>query len=96
MGYPSVQAVFLHYVFSQHDEEEADKFFEDLTTGANLAAKDPVLVLRKTLMSYDRKMMAQLRGRIMALTIKAWNFRRRGKTVHMYKFLENEDFPQPI
>ena len=49
---PSI-LVSLHYLYSKKHKEEADYFFQSLSTGANLAETSPILALRNKLMYMD-------------------------------------------
>lgn len=46
---PRSIAVGLHYVFSKHNAARAEEFFAQLSSGANLSPKSPVLALRARL-----------------------------------------------
>lgn len=74
---PSVAGA-LWIMFSRKDREAADKFFEDLGSGANLAERDPCLVLRERLLRNRVSKLKLPRTEIVALTIRAWNHRREG------------------
>lgn len=72
----------LHYMFSAYDRDEADFFFADLAKGSMLSEKDPVFQLREKLLFYKSRVGARLtRQEAAALVIKAWNYRRTGRTV---------------
>lgn len=89
---PSI-AAFLRYRFFAIDRAAAETFFDDLKSGANLDAKDPVLVLRNRLQN-DRSSKAKLpKTDILALVIKAWNFRRLGKNASLIAWKPMESFP---
>jgi hypothetical protein len=66
----------LHRMFRDLDAEAADRFFDDLASGAGLAADDPVFVLRDQLLR-DRGAKTRLRPEeVAARCIRAWNHRR--------------------
>jgi len=99
LGTPRVLAV-AHYLFGLMDTEAADQFFEDLRTGANLGKNDPALRLRERLlknMGSREKLDAKY---IFAITIKAWNALREGKSVVTLKWAQNgsnkEPFPEVV
>jgi hypothetical protein len=86
-----------HYVFSQHSRLEADRFIMDLHTGIGLKAGDPVAVLRDKII---RNTVANTKlpdNTMLALLIKAWNFRRGGKKIKGIHWRAasdaTEDFP---
>lgn len=89
----------LHYIFSQIDRSDADKFFGQLASGEMLRAGQPALQLREFLTKE-----AASRGRspemvIAAHAIKAWNLFRKGKTARALtwrgKGNSDERFPMP-
>lgn len=67
----------LHYLFSEKDEDAADKFFNDLGRGTNLAQGDAVLLLREKLIKERMNKTRLPQPEIAALCIRAWA-RRRG------------------
>jgi len=69
----------LHYLFSQKDPVLADEFFVKLAQGTNLKADDPIYLLRERLMRENYKgSKTRLQPKeALALTIKAWNARRK-------------------
>lgn len=80
-----------YFLFSRKDKEAADTFFEDLVSGANLAANDPVKTLRDRVLRRDCKLSHREQ---IAVIIKAWNCRREGKSVEkIYWNSERESFP---
>ncbi len=74
----SAMATFLHYAFSEIDDETADLFFEKLADGADLEAGNPILLLRNRLMRNRAEKTNLHRNEVMALTIKAWSVWRTG------------------
>lgn len=88
----------LWWTFAHIDTDAANRFFMSLTSGANLQADDPILILRNTLMAQPHKAGRSTRDnrvRIAALTIKAWNKWRKGKPLRQLKFSAGESFPTP-
>lgn len=71
----------MFYLFAKVDPALAQRFMQDLETGAMLRAGDPVLGLRDALMK-DRANKSYIipRGEMVALFIKAWNLRQSGRT----------------
>jgi len=85
VGFPAVFAA-LHYLISEHSPEEADAFIDDVASGANLDAGDPVLKLRERLLA--RKHSNDPRHKVtsivaMNLVVRAWNARKEGRTLKM-------------
>lgn len=83
-----------HYLFSRLDKNAADKFVDDLISGRNLEQSDPVFILRERLMN-NALSKAKLNAEyIMALIIKAWNFRRSGANVSCLRYRQEGDNPE--
>ena len=83
----------LHYLFAKRDEDAADDYIEDLRTGENLVQGDGVYLLRERLMQ-NAYMKQQLRMTyICALGIRAWNYRRLGRTVGVLRWKDTDEFP---
>lgn len=99
ISFPAGSAVALHQLFSEIDPEDADGFFEGLSTGQNLEADSPVLRLREILIREIGAPRRMTRVRLWALTIKAWNAYRRGQTVQLLVWrtggAKPEAFPRP-
>ena len=90
-------AVFLHYVFSEKNRELAGKFFDQLSSGADLHSRHPILILRDKLV--DLKSQLTRRGRadrifIIALVIKAWNAFVAKRQMRVLRWNRKEAFPQ--
>jgi hypothetical protein len=93
---PSI-LVACHYLFAEKDPQAADAFVHDVVTGAQLEEGDPVLLLRSRLVKNSVSKAKLKKEYIMALTIKAWNYRRLGDPVKTLKFAEEggpEKFPE--
>jgi hypothetical protein len=71
-------AAGLHYILSDVEDEEADKFISDLADGANLPGGDPVLALRERLMKNRLNKSKISKEEIFAICVRAWNRRRQG------------------
>lgn len=73
LAYPS-QMSFCHFLFSAIEEEQTEKFFEDLGIGANLELDHPILRLRNRLLEW-RAQRYKVSDPLMpaALVIKSWN-----------------------
>ena len=83
-----------HYLFAQKDQEAADQFVIDLITGQNLKKDDPVYVLREKLVSNMLAKAKLPRPYIMAVTIKAWNARRKKCAIRLLKFSSTAESPE--
>lgn len=69
----------LYEYFARKDEEKADKFFESIYTGENLEREDVEYILRQAFQKDAQRVSSKLPLNIKArMTIKAWNWRRRG------------------
>lgn len=91
----SVAAGF-HYLGSLVSPEIADRFLDDLVTGAGLSFGDPVLLLRNRLIE-NRRSKARLQKRyIAALTIKTLNARLSGSEPKVLRWSATEDFPDIV
>lgn len=76
----------LYEYFARRDEEKADKFFEDLYTGENLERTDVEYVLRQAFQKDAQRITTKLPTSIkVRMTIKAWNWRRRGMDTASYQ-----------
>lgn len=85
----------LYEYFARRDEEKADKFFQDLYTGENLERTDVEYILRQTFQKDAQRITTKLQASIkVRMTIKAWNWRRRGMdtaTIHTVTVQPSED-----
>jgi len=71
-------AGFLHFIFSEKDPGQADKFFRALASGIGFTKRDPVRLLRDRLMA-DKGAKAKLRTHDkLGLAVVAWNSVRKG------------------
>lgn len=85
-------SVALYYISKSRHHDRADDFVEKLVTGANLDAKDPILVLRKKLSNRTGLKSHE----ITALMIKCWNAWVKRQRPSSFNFTANEDFPTVI
>ncbi len=77
-------AMFLHYVFSEKNAEQADVFFEKLGSGEGFKKKDPIRVLRDRLAFNKVEAVKMERKYKIAIIIKAWNvFRQNGELTRL-------------
>lgn len=88
-------------IFIELDPKDADGFFSDLATGADLQPIDPAYRLREALtqnaLSSSKKYSSD---HLLALTFKAWNLYRKGEPCRNLSFRAGgaspEAFPMPI
>jgi hypothetical protein len=89
----------LWYRFSKISERDAEIFFGKLESGANLGIGDPVFRLRERLLQNALNVAKLPQSELAALTIKAWNFYRKGVRIHALsrrvKGETAESFPIP-
>jgi hypothetical protein len=96
-------AVATHYRLGIVDADDRDAFFAKLRTGEELKARDPILILRR----YSQEEITRGRGRVrnpdfrwVAVTIKAWNFWREGKSIDLLRYMYGgsvrEEWPEPV
>lgn len=89
----------LHYLFSRKDKVLADDFFIRLAQGTNLKDDDPIYLLRERLMRENMKgsKTRMIPREIIALTIKAWNAKRKDEKPRSLRWRGNregaEEFP---
>lgn len=83
--------------FGRFDADDADDFAEKVASGADLAASDPILMLRHALFE-ARTTHARLNELwAAAIIIKAWNAYRTKKNIGVLRFsLKGERFPEPV
>lgn len=72
---------FCYWAFRKQNREMADKFWEELITGANLARGSAVLHLRRALLENASSKTKMRTEYVIALTFKAWQAYRDRKTV---------------
>lgn len=87
------------WLFSRIDAEDAEHFFARLHDGQNMAKGDPVYELRRVMETTKSMRGERSTTFITAITIKAWNAYRDGKTVMLLTFrpggAKPEQFPEP-
>lgn len=83
----------LHYLFSKKDQTAADLFFDALASGESLRKSDPVYRLRERMLDRKRGQRVQLQL-VLALTIKAWNATRQGRSLQSLGWRHDEAFPE--
>jgi hypothetical protein len=92
----------LHYVLIDVDPDDADYFFEKLQTGESLESNTPSGFILKLRRAFEQQATAKRKSNkteLAALTIKAWNFFRRGEGPQLLVFRPGgrtpEAFPTP-
>lgn len=96
---PPSAVAFTHYLFGLIDRKQRDTFFASLSTGANLAPGDVVLLLRNTLQR--ARHVNGIRGGktrvwVTALIIKAWNAFVKGDAAALLRWSSSEAFPRAV
>lgn len=99
LGIPTGLATALYYTFSSIDNQDSEVFFEYLVGGANLGEKDPIHILRETLLRYNGQRPKPQQLMYAAVIIKGWNFYRKGQDVSRITWSpggsRREPFPTP-
>lgn len=103
---PQSIATALHYQFKHRDDSLANQFFLQLATGEQLAARDPVNVLRNVLISQTirdprrkKQWTAIQQAARAAQIIIGWNAVRQGKSLYTTSLnwnAEKEAFPEIV
>lgn len=75
----------LHFLFTEKDAAEADRFVRDLVQGKDLDSNDPVYVLREELIKRRLRRTKTKDSDRCALCIRAWQHRRTGRKTHFLK-----------
>jgi len=83
-----------HYIFREKSHSEADEFMSAFLDGASLDSDDPVFLLRSRLIDNLSSKAKLKREYILALFIKAWNYRRSGKRLKLLKYRTDGDMPE--
>jgi hypothetical protein len=88
--------VFLLYVFSRHNADKADEFFEALFEGQGLTKEHPVWHVRSRLienLSRDARYRPEF---VCALVIKAWNAFIQDRRIGSLRIADGEEFPEIV
>lgn len=91
IGYGS--AAGLHYEMKQRDEQAANAFWEAVAGGERLTKTMPEYLIRERMQDNSKSHQKVRPHVIFAMTIKAWNARRHGKSIKCLRWSESEDFP---
>jgi len=86
-------AAWLRFEFQRIDGDQADRFFEQLASGAGLAIGDPVLALRERLQEHQRQTARERPWVTAAWAIKAWNAVMTGRRLKSVRVAPKEPFP---
>lgn len=90
---PLSVAGFCWYVFQFQDRQRADRFFDELSSGANLSQDNPAYMLREKLGDLAKKSSRTPNLHLIALTFKAWIAYRDGKKIKLLRW--TPDGPNP-
>lgn len=72
---------FLYYIFSNQDQELADRFLKTLLDPVDVALNDPFFRFRAWLLKSLEVKRRREASEMIALAFKAWNYARDGKTI---------------
>ena len=87
-------AAMLHYFMVKKDKDIADSLFLGIGQGFQPDAGETFLALREKLISC-MKAPSKMDPRILSIyVIKAWDAKRRGKRLRIFKFTAGEDVPR--
>lgn len=97
LRYPPSQAWALHFLMSEASSgEEADAFWSGVFDGVGLDDASPILTLRNFLIrDLSERRRAAVKFRL-AVTIKAWNAVRAGKTMPMARWTSTGPAAEPF
>jgi hypothetical protein len=85
---------FCYYVFSGQDQARANRFFEEFSFGANLAADNPTYHLRERLLANRLSKSKLPTLEIIALFFKAWIAYRDGRSVRHLRWRREGPAPE--
>jgi hypothetical protein len=87
----------LHSIFRGIDPKATDEFFARLEDGLELKKGDPVWHLRRSIVHTRRdRHYTQTPYYMAAIIIKAFNYRRAGRTIDLLSFKSPEPFPAVV
>tara|TARA_R110000787_G_C13325316_1_gene436848 strand:- start:78 stop:872 length:795 start_codon:yes stop_codon:yes gene_type:complete len=85
------------FLFAENDAVASEDFMRKLCTGLDLSEKDPIFVLRRTLIKEKTSKWNMPPKDKQALIIKGWNAYRLGKTPKFFRWNKDTDaFPNII
>lgn len=77
----------IYYLTSLADTEDADIFFARLSSGKDIQEGDPIWALRERLLREQSKVQGRITATVRAaLSVKAWNIWREGRSVYTLKW----------
>lgn len=91
-------AGLIYYMFANVDKDDAERFFNELQTGAGLAELSPILKLRNYLISLrlSKTELRTAKYRTVVLAMKCWNKWRTGQPISNLRFSENDQIQELI
>jgi hypothetical protein len=92
---PSSLGGFLHYWASKNGhKQKVEEFLEGVMVGENIVAGSVAYRLRDRLLKNKLERFKKIdRSMVLALSIKAWNAHRDGKSIRTLVFRKSEQFP---
>lgn len=82
----------LHYLFSRVDPTKADAFFREV--GSKESRGSPVTIMLRRQLDESRGGGSRSQVQLSAITIKAWEAYRTGRSISLIRFGSNEQFPK--
>jgi hypothetical protein len=95
---PSV-ADYCYWIFSRIDLNDAQRFFEGLASGANLATDNAILVVRRRLTGEYGSVRRITQEERLSLVIRAWNYWRKNQPINRILAQSRSgkiEIPEPI
>lgn len=94
--YSKAEYAFFYFILGKIDDSKAIQFINAVSSGAMLEPESPMYVLRKKLLDSKINKVPTGAAERFAITIKAWNLFRTGKTLKMLYFNpDREEIPTP-
>lgn len=86
---PTSVVAYAHFMMSKIDSEEADRFWAQAALKMNLPEGDPVLAMSWKFADIRRNNQRISAGVYLSMIYRAWNARRKGKTMATMKIMSN-------
>lgn len=86
---------FCYWVLNRIDEQHAERFFDGLISGADLARNNPILVLRNKLRDAASSTAKAPPHVLIAYVFRAWNYTRAEKPMTVLRLKSTDTFPVP-
>lgn len=96
MGVSTALMSAVYYQLSLINLEDADYFWEQITTGEGLSSEDPAFVWRRWVMKSRHKDKRPSSATLAAVTVKAWNAFRTHEHPRALVWRSNESFPEAV